>query len=218
MKLCQERTMNKLILAFMMLFSTAASSHVISILDTFLDMPVPEGYCIVDSNTDFYRFNQTALGNSVKILYMASDCKSVEALNSGKEKTLSHYIAFEQIGIKNRFIRFTFGDLFYVNMIRAFRLKDLSKYEERVNEKLEGMNITLTNLRSELVSSDDRSLTYRASATLNGFNQNVPVELNAVTFLFRQLPVAIHTYDCNPDEHSYKKSQTEISELKQRLP
>lgn len=209
--------MKKLFLIFSLLFSAASSAHVINISDTVVDMPLPDGYCVLDHRTPFYRFNETALGSSVKLLLIASDCQSVKDVASGREKTLKHYIAMEQVGIKKRFIRFTFGDMFYVNLIRSFRLKDLSKYEHRINEKLEEQNVVLRNIQANLAASDESSLTYRASANLTGFDKKVKVNLNAVTFLYRELPFALHTYDENADENTLKKSMKELMDLKGRI-
>ncbi len=183
-----------------------AAKHPITFLDYSFSVDLPENYCELDQKSRYYAFNQKAFGKSIKFGIIAGRCSDLKALYAGKISSLPHYIAVEQIGIDRKFIKFKLGSFAYTTLLSTFRIKNFSKLEKRLNEKLKPFDTTLSELGYVTLKKTSSSILYQGFGKLKDEKKQVGVNIFAYTRLLRFIPVAVHVYDEEPTNEVLSQS------------
>ena len=194
-------------------FSCAyAQTETVAFMHKTFDVKLPDNYCRVPADDRLFRLHQRAYGKSVKLGFIAAKCDAVRDLVEGRSKSLSHFIAVEQIGIDRKFVKFGFGSWAYVTLITAFK-PNFAKLEKRLKDKLEDeYQTTITNINYAPVSKNNKSVLFEATGTINDSERSVNVHVYAFTKLAYSIPLAIHVYDENLSEGQLRDSLKELAE------
>ena len=188
-----------------------AQTETVAFMNKTFGVSLPDNYCRVPKDDRLFLLHQRAYGKSVKMGFMAAKCDAVRDLVEGRSKTLSHFIAIEQIGIDRKFEKFGFGSWAYVTLITAFKPKSFTKLENRLKDKLEEYQTTITNINYYPVQKNNKSVLFEATGTINDTERSVNVHVFAFTKLSSSIPMAIHVYDEAPSEVQLKNSLAELA-------
>ncbi len=207
-----RKILSALIGSFLLLVSSGsyAQTETIAFMHKTFRVTLPDNYCRVPQDDRLFKLHQRAYGKSVKLGFMAARCDAVRDLVEGRTKSIPHFIAIEQIGIDRKFVKFNFGSWAYVTLITAFKPK-FAKLENRLKDKLEEYQTTITNINYEPVAKNNKSVLFEATGTINDTERSVNVHVYAFTKLSSSIPMAIHVYDEVTSESVLKASLSELA-------
>ncbi len=189
-----------------------AQTETVAFMHKTFEVKLPDNYCRVPTDHRLFRLHQRAYGKSVKLSFIAGKCDAVRDLVEGRSNYLKHFIAMEQIGIDRKFEKFGFGSWAYVTLITAFRPKTFTKLENRLKEKLEEYQTTITNINYAPVSKNNKSVLFEATGTINDAERSVNVHVYAFTKLAHSIPLGVHVYDEDLSESQLKASLSELAD------
>lgn len=189
-----------------------AQTETVAFMHKTFEVKLPDNYCKVPADHRLFRLHQRAYGKSVKLGFIAGKCDAVRDLIEGRSNYLTHFIAMEQIGIDRKFEKWGYGSWAYVTLITAFKPKSFTKLENRLKDKLEEYQTTITNINYAPVSKNNKSVLFEATGTINDNERSVNVHVYAFTKLAYSIPLAIHVYDENLTEWQLKESLGELSD------
>lgn len=175
-------------------------------LNNTFNISLPENYCVLNQDNNYYKFTKAAFGNSVNFGFIAAPCMDTKALEEGNIKRLSHYIAFTQIGIDGNYGYFKLGRFVYVNLAKAFKSAPLDRVENSVNRRIAPFGAKVSNLGYKLQSASDSYALFLASVNLNGFGANKKANLLGITTLVQEIPVGLYVFDEDPNETKTKEA------------
>lgn len=175
-------------------------------LNNTFNISLPENYCVLNQDNNYYKFTKAAFGNSVNFGFIAAPCMDTNALEEGNIKRLSHYIAFTQIGIDGNYGYFKLGRFVYVNLAKAFKSAPLDRVENSVNRRIAPFGAKVSNLGYKLQSASDSYALFLASVNLNGFGANKKANLLGITTLVQEIPVGLYVFDEDPNETKTKEA------------
>ena len=175
-------------------------------LNNTFNISLPENYCVLNQDTNYYKFTKAAFGNSVNFGFIAAPCMDTKALEEGNIKRLSHYIAFTQIGIDGNYGYFKLGRFVYVNLAKAFKSAPLDRVENSVNRRIAPFGAKVSNLGYKLQSASDSYALFLATVNLNGFGANKKANLLGITTLVQEIPVGLYVFDEDPNETKTKEA------------
>ena len=207
----KKLTASKLIAAFMLLLCFKAEAVETTFLNNTFKINLPENYCTLNQDTNYYKFTKAAFGNSVKFGFIAAPCMDTKALEEGIISRLSHYIAFTQIGIAGNYGYFKLGRFVYVNLAKAFKSAPLDRVENSVNRRIAPFGATVSNLGYKLQSASDSYALFLATVNLNGFGADKKANLLGITTLVYEIPVGLYVFDEDPNEAKTKEAIKQLS-------
>ncbi len=197
---------SKLIGAVLLLLGCRADAVETTFLNNTFNINLPENYCVLNQDTNYYKFTKAAFGNSVNFGFIAAPCMDTKALEEGNIKRLSHYIAFTQIGIDGNYGYFKLGRFVYVNLAKAFKSAPLDRVENSVNRRIAPFGAVVSNLGYKLQSASDSYALFLATVNLNGFGANKKANLLGITTLVQEIPVGLYVFDEDPNETKTKEA------------
>ncbi len=202
--------MNKLIAKILtsavLLLCFKAEAVETTFLNNTFNISLPENYCVLNQDNNYYKFTKAAFGNSVNFGFIAAPCMDTKALEEGNIKRLSHYIAFTQIGIDGNYGYFKLGRFVYVNLAKAFKSAPLDRVENSVNRRIAPFGAKVSNLGYKLQSASDSYALFLATVNLNGFGANKKANLLGITTLVQEIPVGLYVFDEDPNETKTKEA------------
>ena len=188
-----------------------AQKETVAFMHKTFEVTLPDNYCRVPTDHRFFRMHKRAYGKSVKLGFIAGKCDAVRDLVEGRSNHVSHFIAMEQIGIDGKFEKWSFGSWAYVTLITAFKPKSFTKLENRLKDKLEEYQTTITNINYAPVSKNSKRVLFEATGTINDAERSVNVHVYAFTKLAYSIPLGIHVFDEDLSEEQLKESLVELS-------
>ena len=193
---------SKLIAAFMLLLCFKAEAVETTFLNNTFKINLPENYCTLNQDTNYYKFTKAAFGNSVKFGFIAAPCMDTKALEDG---------IISRLGIDGNYGYFKLGRFVYVNLAKAFKSAPLDRVENSVNRRIAPFGATVSNLGYKLQSASDSYALFLATVNLNGFGADKKANLLGITTLVYEIPVGLYVFDEDPNEAKTKEAIKQLS-------